>query len=158
MNFFALVRQAADVFGFSISSDGDFTCNLLWNDTLISMDIVSALKPYQKVNHFPTMSEISRKDLLAKNFDKYISANIFFVFIFSFLSIIDYHVFYQMSIILLLEHGYYPMNTIFGIHMLQINRKKIHVLIFLNQIMVRWDMGNSFLFYSNMFFFIKIFV
>ena len=36
------------------------------------MDIVSALKPYQKVNHFPTMSEISRKDLLAKNFDKYI--------------------------------------------------------------------------------------
>ena len=35
------------------------------------MDIVSALKPYQKVNHFPTMSEISRKDLLAKNFDKY---------------------------------------------------------------------------------------
>lgn len=37
------------------------------------MDIVSALKPYQKVNHFPTMSEISRKDLLAKNFDKYVS-------------------------------------------------------------------------------------
>jgi hypothetical protein len=75
--FFPLVRQAADVFGFSISSDGDFTCNLIWNDTLISMDIVSALKPYQKVNHFPTMSEISRKDLLAKNFDKYISFNIF---------------------------------------------------------------------------------
>jgi hypothetical protein len=68
--FLTLVRQAADVFGFSISSDGDFTSNLLWNDTLISMDIVSALKPYQKVNHFPTMSEISRKDLLARNFDK----------------------------------------------------------------------------------------
>ncbi|CAF0804560.1 unnamed protein product [Rotaria sordida] len=67
---FAVVRQAADVFGFSISSDNDITCNLLWNDTLISMDIVSALKPYQKVNHFPTMSEISRKDLLARNFDK----------------------------------------------------------------------------------------
>ena len=68
--FITLVRQAADVFGFSISAEGDFTSNLLWNDTLISMDIVSALKPYQKVNHFPTMSEISRKDLLAKNFDK----------------------------------------------------------------------------------------
>jgi hypothetical protein len=36
------------------------------------MDIVSALKPYQKVNHFPTMNEISRKDLLAKNYDRYI--------------------------------------------------------------------------------------
>jgi tubulin polyglutamylase TTLL7 len=74
-----LVRQAADVFGFSISSDVDFTCNLLWNDTLISMDIVSALKPYQKVNHFPTMSEISRKDLLARNFDKYIKLKSFFL-------------------------------------------------------------------------------
>ncbi|CAF1217391.1 unnamed protein product [Rotaria sp. Silwood1] len=67
---FAVVRQAADIFGFAISSDNDVNCNLLWHDTLISMDIVSALKPYQKVNHFPTMSEISRKDLLARNFDK----------------------------------------------------------------------------------------
>ncbi|CAF3166961.1 unnamed protein product [Rotaria socialis] len=67
---FAVVRQAADVYGFSLSSDGDTTSNLLWHDTLISMDIVSALKPYQKVNHFPTMSEISRKDSLARNFDK----------------------------------------------------------------------------------------
>ena len=73
MKFFALVRQATDVSGFLISSDDDFTSNLIWNDTFISMDIVSALKPYQKVNHFPTMSEISRKDLLARNFDKYIS-------------------------------------------------------------------------------------
>jgi len=47
-----------------------------------------------------------------------------------------------MNIILLLELGYYQMNTIFGIPMHQINPKKIHVLIFLNQIMVRWDMGN----------------
>jgi hypothetical protein len=76
-----LVRQAADVFGFSISSDVDFTCNLLWNDTLISMDIVSALKPYQKVNHFPTMNEISRKDLLAKNYDRYIQIQFTLLFI-----------------------------------------------------------------------------
>ncbi len=66
-----LVCQAIDISGFYISPDPDFTCNLLWNDTLISMDIVSALKPYQKVNHFPTMNEISRKDLLAKNYDRY---------------------------------------------------------------------------------------
>jgi hypothetical protein len=79
MKFFTLVRQAADVFGFSISPDGDFTSNLLWNDTLISTDIVSVLKPYQKVNHFPTMSEISRKDLLARNFDKYLSIHTFFL-------------------------------------------------------------------------------
>src|SRR5689334_6656362 len=57
------VRQAIDVSGFDISPDADFTANLLWNDTLVSMDIVSALKSYQKVNHFPSMNEISRKDL-----------------------------------------------------------------------------------------------
>ena len=34
------------------------------------MDIVSALKPYQKVNHFPHMNEISRKDLFAKNYQR----------------------------------------------------------------------------------------
>lgn len=69
-NIDSLVRQAADVFGFAMCSESDFTSNLIWNDTLISMDIVSSLKPYQKVNHFPTMSEISRKDLLARNFEK----------------------------------------------------------------------------------------
>ncbi len=104
MKFFTLVRQAADVFGFSISSDGDFTCNLLWNDTLISMDIVSALKPYQKVNHFPTMSEISRKDLLAKNFDKYISFNII---CFSLIFII-----YRLSRILPDEYNFTPRTWI----------------------------------------------
>ncbi|CAF1222750.1 unnamed protein product [Rotaria sordida] len=67
---FRLIRQAVETSGFSISPDHDFTCNLLWNDSLISIDIVSALKPYQKVNHFPTMNEISRKDLLAANYDR----------------------------------------------------------------------------------------
>lgn len=56
--------------GFFESSSSDFTCNLLWTDSFISLDIVSALKPYQKINHFPTMNEISRKDLLATNYDK----------------------------------------------------------------------------------------
>lgn len=68
---FVVVCQTVDVAGFDIGPDPDFTCNLLWNDKLISTDIVSALKPYQKVNHFPTMNEISRKDLLAKNYDRY---------------------------------------------------------------------------------------
>ncbi|CAF1350883.1 unnamed protein product [Adineta ricciae] len=67
---FSAVRLASDVFGFAIGSESDFTTNMIWNDTLISMEIVSALKPFQKINHFPSMSEISRKDLLARNFDK----------------------------------------------------------------------------------------
>ena len=34
------------------------------------MDIVSALKTYQRVNHFPCMNEISRKDSFAKNYQR----------------------------------------------------------------------------------------
>ncbi len=50
-----------------------------------------------------------------------------------------------MNIILRLELGFYQMNIIHGIHMLQINQKKILMLIFLSQIMEQWDMGNHFL-------------
>ncbi|CAF3166581.1 unnamed protein product [Rotaria socialis] len=67
---FDLIRQAVHTSGFFESPAPDFTCNLLWNDSLISIDIVSALKPYQKVNHFPTTIEISHKDLLQANYDK----------------------------------------------------------------------------------------
>lgn len=34
------------------------------------MDIVTALKPYQRVNHFPGLNEISRKDSFAKNYQR----------------------------------------------------------------------------------------
>jgi hypothetical protein len=59
-----------------------------------------------------------------------------------------------MNIISRLKLGYYQMSIIHGIHMLRINQKKIHVLIFLNQIMEQWDMGiNSFsLNFLNIFF------
>ena len=41
--------------------------NLIWDDTKISFEAISDLKPYQRYNHFPAMSEISRKDALARN-------------------------------------------------------------------------------------------
>uniref|UniRef100_A0A1I8FLT0 Tubulin--tyrosine ligase-like protein 9 n=1 Tax=Macrostomum lignano TaxID=282301 RepID=A0A1I8FLT0_9PLAT len=43
---------------------------LIWNDTFISMERLTQLKPFQRVNHFPGMAEICRKDLLAKNMGK----------------------------------------------------------------------------------------
>ena len=41
--------------------------NLQWIDTSVSIERVMRMKKFQKINHFPGMAEISRKDFLAKN-------------------------------------------------------------------------------------------
>ena len=43
--------------------------SLMWGDTWEAVANVS-LKRYQKVNHFPGMSNICRKDLLGKNMSR----------------------------------------------------------------------------------------
>ncbi|KAM6451327.1 tubulin polyglutamylase TTLL6 isoform 1-T1 [Liasis olivaceus] len=40
---------------------------LYWTDYSVSLDRVMEMKCYQKINHFPGMTEICRKDLLARN-------------------------------------------------------------------------------------------
>ncbi|KAL0213194.1 hypothetical protein RCL1_006820 [Eukaryota sp. TZLM3-RCL] len=41
--------------------------NLYWQDRSAGLERVLRLNPYQRVNHFPGMSEIARKDNLARN-------------------------------------------------------------------------------------------
>lgn len=43
---------------------------LMWSDAYVSTDRIADLKPYQRLNHFPGMGEISRKDSLARNLVK----------------------------------------------------------------------------------------
>ena len=43
---------------------------LMWNDAFVSTDRISELKPYQRINHYPGMGEICRKDCLARNMSK----------------------------------------------------------------------------------------
>uniref|UniRef100_A0AAQ5XT82 Tubulin tyrosine ligase-like family, member 6 n=1 Tax=Amphiprion ocellaris TaxID=80972 RepID=A0AAQ5XT82_AMPOC len=43
---------------------------LFWTDCSVSLDRVKDMKRYQKINHFPGMSEICRKDLLARNMNR----------------------------------------------------------------------------------------
>lgn len=40
---------------------------LMWNDHAITPDMLRSLSRLQKINHFPGMSELSRKNRLAKN-------------------------------------------------------------------------------------------
>uniref|UniRef100_A0A3B4Z559 Tubulin tyrosine ligase-like family, member 6 n=1 Tax=Stegastes partitus TaxID=144197 RepID=A0A3B4Z559_9TELE len=43
---------------------------LFWTDCSVSLDRVKDMKRYQKINHFPGMIEICRKDLLARNMNR----------------------------------------------------------------------------------------
>ncbi|XP_055085811.1 tubulin polyglutamylase ttll6 [Periophthalmus magnuspinnatus] len=63
------VRRAARRYGLREAAEGeDWT--LFWTDCSVSLDRVKDMKRYQKINHFPGMSEICRKDLLARNLNR----------------------------------------------------------------------------------------
>eukprot|EP00117_Sycon_ciliatum_P041226 scpid16248/ scgid30201/ Tubulin polyglutamylase ttll6; Tubulin tyrosine ligase-like family member 6 len=63
------VRRCSTALGMKEMSEGeDWT--LLWMDWAPTMDRVGDMKMYQKVNHFPGMQEICRKDMLAKNMNR----------------------------------------------------------------------------------------
>ncbi|KAJ8030028.1 Tubulin polyglutamylase TTLL13 [Holothuria leucospilota] len=60
------VRRMSKKFGMKeVGEDEDWT--LYWTDYSVALERVMEMKRYQKINHFPGMSEICRKDLLARN-------------------------------------------------------------------------------------------
>ncbi|XP_051927652.1 tubulin polyglutamylase ttll6 [Hippocampus zosterae] len=63
------VRRAARRYGLKVASDGD-DWTLMWSDCSVSLERVMAMKQYQKINHFPGMIEICRKDTLARNLNR----------------------------------------------------------------------------------------
>lgn len=52
--------------------DGDLedTCNVYWVDVASIADRLAKMKPWQRVNHFPGMNNIARKNRLAQNLEK----------------------------------------------------------------------------------------
>uniref|UniRef100_H0X5C5 Tubulin tyrosine ligase like 6 n=1 Tax=Otolemur garnettii TaxID=30611 RepID=H0X5C5_OTOGA len=63
------VRRAAQQYGLREGGESD-DWTLYWTDYLVSLERVMEMKSYQKINHFPGMSEICRKDLLARNMSR----------------------------------------------------------------------------------------
>ncbi|XP_052279821.1 probable beta-tubulin polyglutamylase isoform X2 [Dreissena polymorpha] len=64
-----VVRKVSRKFGFrEVSDDDDWT--LYWTDFSVALERVMDMKKYQKINHYPGMSEICRKDLLARNMNR----------------------------------------------------------------------------------------
>ncbi|KAM4677700.1 tubulin polyglutamylase TTLL13 [Discoglossus pictus] len=63
------VRRAARVCGLKeVGDEEEWT--VYWTDCSVSLERVMEMKRFQKINHFPGMNEICRKDLLARNMNR----------------------------------------------------------------------------------------
>nr|KAF6410717.1 hypothetical protein HJG63_009161 [Rousettus aegyptiacus] len=63
------VRRAAQMCGLKeVGEDEEW--NVYWTDYSVSLERVMDMKRFQKINHFPGMTEICRKDLLARNLNR----------------------------------------------------------------------------------------
>ncbi|RMC08991.1 hypothetical protein DUI87_13996 [Hirundo rustica rustica] len=63
------VRRAAWHCGLKeVEEDDEWT--VLWTDSMVTLDCLRNMKRFQKINHFPGMMELCRKDLLARNLNR----------------------------------------------------------------------------------------
>jgi len=67
---FSIVRKVCSEIGMKVVSSDSPDCMLVWSDAPVTVDKIVDLKLFQKINHFPGMCEISRKDTLARNMAK----------------------------------------------------------------------------------------
>ncbi|KFW93209.1 Tubulin polyglutamylase TTLL13, partial [Phalacrocorax carbo] len=66
---FGTVRRAARCCGLKeVGENEEWT--VYWTDYSVSLERVMEMKRFQKINHFPGMIEICRKDLLARNLNR----------------------------------------------------------------------------------------
>ncbi|XP_078264211.1 tubulin polyglutamylase TTLL7 [Rhinoraja longicauda] len=71
---YQIVRLAILDSGFTRAQEEDDTANLIWNDAAVQQERIADLCNYQRINHFPGMGEICRKDCLARNMAKMIKS------------------------------------------------------------------------------------
>ncbi|XP_060069094.1 tubulin polyglutamylase TTLL7-like [Ylistrum balloti] len=65
-----IIRQMSEKLGYAVAKDDDPNSYLFWNDCFVATDRISEMKSFQRINHFPGMGEITRKDCLARNMAK----------------------------------------------------------------------------------------
>ncbi|RMB94146.1 hypothetical protein DUI87_28951 [Hirundo rustica rustica] len=66
---FVPVRWAAQHCGLKEVGEND-KWTVLWTDNMVTLDRLRTMKRFQKINHFPGMMELCRKDLLARNLNR----------------------------------------------------------------------------------------
>ena len=65
-----IIKSVCRELNWKVSYIDDAKWDLLWADNAIPSSLYSRMKPFQKVNHFPGMSALSRKNNLARNLAK----------------------------------------------------------------------------------------
>lgn len=63
------IRKVASAFGMREVIEED-AWNFYWTDMSVSVERAKEMKRFQRINHFPGMLEICRKDLLARNLNR----------------------------------------------------------------------------------------
>ncbi|XP_016850374.1 tubulin polyglutamylase TTLL7 isoform X2 [Anolis carolinensis] len=71
---YEIVRVVIEEMGYLKTRDEDETANLIWSDCAVQQEKIAELRNYQRINHFPGMGEICRKDFLARNMTKMIKS------------------------------------------------------------------------------------
>ncbi|XP_063284061.1 tubulin polyglutamylase TTLL7 isoform X2 [Pelobates fuscus] len=69
---YEIVRIVIEEMLYVKARDDDETANIVWNDCAVQHEKITELRNYQRINHFPGMGEICRKDCLARNMTKMI--------------------------------------------------------------------------------------
>nr|XP_040040357.1 tubulin polyglutamylase TTLL7 isoform X2 [Gasterosteus aculeatus aculeatus] len=69
---YEIVRIVINEVDFTKTREDDETANLIWSDSAVQHEKIAELRNYQRINHFPGMGEICRKDCLARNMSKMI--------------------------------------------------------------------------------------
>ena len=65
---YPVVSEVAALLGWQVSTDpNDIDCDIYWQDSSLNSENLAWFKSYQRVNHFPGMYAVARKDHLAKN-------------------------------------------------------------------------------------------
>lgn len=52
------------------NDEENMNCDIIWNDTACNQDLLGRLKPFQKLNHFPGIFSIARKNFLCIHLNK----------------------------------------------------------------------------------------
>jgi tubulin polyglutamylase TTLL6/13 len=65
---YPVVAEVAGLLGWQVSNDPeDLDCDVHWQDSALNSENLARFKSFQRVNHFPGMYAVARKDHLAKN-------------------------------------------------------------------------------------------
>ena len=64
---YPVVKTVSKMFRIKNTNHDEDDWDIYWSDGAIQCDRLYRMKPYQRINHFPGMNILSRKNLFARN-------------------------------------------------------------------------------------------